>query len=97
MRETRCERAAHATRSGTEHVARAVLDAIAHDRADLLVSAWPMRALLAVQELAPRLAERIVGTTGAGEFFAGLRRIGNLGPPQERRTFDSDHAPFLVG
>jgi hypothetical protein len=36
-----------------------------------------MRALLAVQELAPRLAERIVAATAAGKSFAGLRQIGN--------------------
>jgi short-subunit dehydrogenase len=57
-----------------ERVTRALLDAIAHDRPDVLVSAWPMRPLLAIQELAPRLAERIVAATGAGKFFAELEQ-----------------------
>jgi short-subunit dehydrogenase len=52
-----------------ERVARAVIGAIAHDRADVLVTGWPMRPLLAVQELAPRAAERLVAATGAGRFF----------------------------
>ena len=29
-----------------------------------------MRPLLAIQELAPRIAERILATTGAPDFFA---------------------------
>lgn len=66
-----------------ERVARAVLDAIAHDRPDLLVSAWPMRPLLAVQELAPRLAERIVAATGAGKFFALLAEQSHRSAPSQ--------------
>ena len=66
-----------------ERVSRAVLDAIAHDRPDLLVSAWPMRPLLVVQELGPRLAERIVAATGASKFFALLvERSGRSTPSQ---------------
>ncbi len=53
-------------------VARAVVDAIKRDRPDLLVTGWPMRPLLALQELAPRTAERIVAATGAPGFFAQL-------------------------
>ena len=55
-----------------ELVARAVVEAITDDRPDVLVTGWPMRPLLAVQELAPRVAERIVSATGAPKFFALL-------------------------
>jgi short-subunit dehydrogenase len=55
-----------------ERVAQAVIEAIVDDRPDLLVTGWPMRPLLALQELAPRLAERIVQVTGAGRFFAAV-------------------------
>lgn len=55
-----------------ERVARAVIDAILDDRPDVLVTYWPMRPALAVQELAPRLADRITTATGAGKFFAKL-------------------------
>jgi short-subunit dehydrogenase len=66
-----------------ERVALAVLDAIAHDRPDVLVTAWPMRPLFALQELAPRLAERLVAVTGAGRFFALLvQRTGHNTQPQ---------------
>jgi short-subunit dehydrogenase len=70
-----------------ERVAHAVLEAIAHDRPDVLVSGWPMRPLLAVQELAPRLAERIVAATGAGTFFAHLEqsRRGAAAQPEGAR------------
>ena len=53
-----------------ERVAHAVLDAIAKDQPDVLITGWPMRPLLAIQEIAPRFAQRIVGATGAGTFFA---------------------------
>jgi short-subunit dehydrogenase len=64
-----------------ERVARAVVDAIVDDRPDVLVTGWPMRPLLAIQELAPRLAERIVRATGAGRFFAAVaERTGRSAP-----------------
>jgi short-subunit dehydrogenase len=53
-----------------ERVAHAVLDAIAKDQPDVLITGWPMRPLLAIQEIAPRFAQRIIGATGAGAFFA---------------------------
>ena len=37
-----------------ERVARAVLDAIVKDQPDVLITGWPMRPLLAIQEIAPR-------------------------------------------
>ncbi len=55
-----------------ETVATAVVEAIVHDRADVLVTGWPMRPLLAVQEIAPSLAARVVAATGASRFFATL-------------------------
>jgi short-subunit dehydrogenase len=64
-----------------ERVAGAVLDAIAHDRPDVLVTGWPMRPLLVLQELAPRLAERVVAATGAGRFFALLADRFDRGAP----------------
>jgi len=64
-----------------ERIARAVIDAILDDRPDVLVTYWPMRPLLAVQELAPRLADRITAATGAGKFFAKLvERTGRSTP-----------------
>lgn len=58
-----------------EHVAETVLDAIRNDRPDVLVTAWPMRPLLAVQEIAPRLAESIITAAGAGRFFSRLAEL----------------------
>lgn len=55
-----------------ERVATAVLRAIRTDLPELLVTAWPMRPLFALQELTPRLMDRIVVATGAPEFFARL-------------------------
>ncbi len=53
-----------------EAVADAVIRAIVRDTPDELITGWPMRPLLALQELAPRIAERIFAITGAPEFFA---------------------------
>ncbi len=58
-----------------EQVAETVLAAIRADRPDVLVTAWPMRPLLAVQEIAPRLAESIVTATGATRFFSRLAEL----------------------
>jgi short-subunit dehydrogenase len=55
-----------------ERVSRAVIDAIRGNRAEILVTGWPFRPLLALQELAPELAERIVLATGARDFFERL-------------------------
>ena len=66
-----------------ELVARAVVDAIVDDRPDVLVTAWPMRPLLAVQELAPRLANRIVRALRAGQFFARLAELTGRDSPSQ--------------
>ena len=83
-------------RSTFERVAHAVLDAIARDQPDVLITGWPMRPLLAMQELAPRIAERILATTGAPDFFAKVaeataRRSTRAGcdPPRSRRQTDA--------
>jgi NAD(P)-dependent dehydrogenase (short-subunit alcohol dehydrogenase family) len=64
-----------------ERVAAAVLTAIVHDRPDMLVTGWPMRPLLALQEISPRITERAVAMTGAGRFSRPARR-----PGRPRRT-----------
>ena len=68
-------------------VTAAVLDAVERDRPEVLVTALPMRPLLAVQELAPRVAERIVLGLGTARFFEGLaerrRRADILQPPPD--------------
>ncbi len=58
-----------------ERVSKAVIRAIAEDRPEILVTYVPMRPLLAVQEVAPRVAERIVALTGAKQFFARLSEL----------------------
>jgi short-subunit dehydrogenase len=55
-----------------ERVGRAVVRAITEDRPEILVSSLPLRPLFAIQELAPRVAERIVAATGAADFFEHL-------------------------
>lgn len=55
-----------------ERVVDAVIDSILQDRPDVLVTPWPMRPMLAIQELAPELAERIVAGLGPHDFFARL-------------------------
>jgi short-subunit dehydrogenase len=67
-----------------ERVTNTVLEAIENDRPDALVTAWPMRPLLALQELAPRLAERIVTATGASKFFVQLVARTNRSAPAQQ-------------
>ena len=67
-----------------ERVTLAVVEAITNDRPDTLVAAWPMRPLFALQELAPRLAERIVTATGASKFFAQLVERTNRSAPSQQ-------------
>jgi short-subunit dehydrogenase len=70
-----------------DRVADAVVHAVVADVPDTLITGWPMRPLLALQELAPRLAERIVGWTGAPRFFAGVAEATGRrpSPPAESR------------
>lgn len=67
-----------------ERVAQAVIDSILHDRVDVLVTPWPMRPLLAVQELAPKLAEQIIARLGVRDFFASVSELtGRSAPPRQ--------------
>jgi NAD(P)-dependent dehydrogenase (short-subunit alcohol dehydrogenase family) len=58
-----------------DRVADAVAQAITGDRPEMLVTGWPMRPLLAIQELAPRLAERVIVATGAPRFFRTVAEL----------------------
>jgi NAD(P)-dependent dehydrogenase (short-subunit alcohol dehydrogenase family) len=62
-----------------DRVADAVVQAITRDRPDMLVTGWPMRPLLAIQELAPRLAERVIVATGAPRFFRTVAELAGRG------------------
>jgi short-subunit dehydrogenase len=62
-----------------DRVADAVLRAITDDRPDMLITGWPMRPLLAIQELAPRVAERLVVATGAPTFFRTVAELAGRG------------------
>jgi short-subunit dehydrogenase len=53
-----------------DRVASAVVRVIREDRGEVIVAARPMRPLFVLQELAPRVAERITLATGARDFFA---------------------------
>jgi short-subunit dehydrogenase len=61
-------------------VAEAVVQAITGDRPDVLITGWPMRPLLVIQEFAPRLAERLVAATGAPRFFRTVSELVGRGP-----------------
>ncbi|MBK9137889.1 MAG: SDR family NAD(P)-dependent oxidoreductase [Verrucomicrobia bacterium] len=52
-----------------ERVAKAVIRAIRCDEAEVLVSKFPVRPILAVMALAPALGLRLVDWLGAHEFF----------------------------
>lgn len=53
----------------TEKVAQRVVEAIRDDRAELVESGAPIRPMLAVNQLAPRLIERAAPRFGVTEFF----------------------------
>lgn len=56
-------------------VADVVVQAITGDRPDMLTTGWPMRPLLAIQELAPRVAARLIVATGAPRFFRTVAEL----------------------
>jgi short-subunit dehydrogenase len=62
-----------------DRVADAVVRAITGDRPDMLTTGWPMRPLLAIQELAPRVAERLIVATGAPTFFRTIAELAGRG------------------
>jgi short-subunit dehydrogenase len=53
----------------TERIADRVVDAIRRDRPEVVDSGTPLRPILALAELAPRLVERIAPRFGANELF----------------------------
>jgi short-subunit dehydrogenase len=53
----------------TEKVADKVVEAIRHDRPEILESGSPVRPMLALGQIAPRLAERLVERIGGTEIF----------------------------
>lgn len=55
--------------SAPERVAAAVADAIAHDRADRIVAARPMRPLFALNALTPKAGDAAIVATGARRFL----------------------------
>jgi short-subunit dehydrogenase len=52
-----------------EKVADAVVEAIRHDRAEIIESGSPVRPLLALSQVAPGAVERLTERTGATELF----------------------------
>jgi short-subunit dehydrogenase len=53
----------------TEKVAAGVVEAIRHDRPEVVESGAPVRPMLALNQLAPRLIERAAPRIGVTEFF----------------------------
>ena len=62
-----------------DRVADAVVQAITGDRPDMLMTGWTMRPLLAIQELAPRIAERLILATCASRFFRTVAELAGRG------------------
>jgi short-subunit dehydrogenase len=60
-----------------DRVARAVVDAIARDKAEVLVTGAPTRPILAVAALFPRLAERVMKSTGVTRLSRGIAQRRN--------------------
>lgn len=58
--------------SRPEKVGAAVVSAIRSDRPDVIVNPRPMRPLLAIGELAPRLVERLVRRAGVDDLFRAI-------------------------
>jgi hypothetical protein len=50
-----------------------------------------MRPLLALQEVAPRLAERTVAATGASKFFVKLIERTNRSAPAQQPSSEAAH------
>jgi short-subunit dehydrogenase len=75
-----------------DRVAHAVVQAITRDRPDMLITGWPMRPLLAIQELMPRVAERLIFATGAPRFFQKLAELSGHNLAIGRAEI-ADHRP----
>jgi short-subunit dehydrogenase len=55
--------------SRPEQVSQAVLRAIESDAPEIIVNPLPVRPLIALNALAPRLGEWVIDRTGANKFF----------------------------
>jgi hypothetical protein len=75
-----------------DRVADAVVRAITGDRPDMLMTGWPMRPLLAIQELAPRVAERLIVATGAPTFFRTIAELTGRGLEIGKAESADNHA-----
>ncbi len=75
-----------------DRVADAVIHAITRNRPDVLVTGWPMRPLLAIQALMPKIAERLVVATGAPRFFRTVAELTGRGPVIENHQAVNDSA-----
>jgi short-subunit dehydrogenase len=75
-----------------DRVAEAVVQAITGDRPDMLVTGWPMRPLFAIQELAPRVAERLIAATGAPRFFRTVAELVGRGLVIDQAESADHHA-----
>jgi short-subunit dehydrogenase len=76
-------------------VADAVVQAITGDRPDILITGWPMRPLLAIQELAPRVAERLIVATGAPTFFRTVAELTGRGlAPDTSKNANHNTRPY---
>jgi short-subunit dehydrogenase len=70
-----------------EDVAGAVVDAIRRDLPEVIVSRRPVRPLLALQALAPRLGERALRRTGPDDVFRHMAQArGRAGEPLPREA-----------
>lgn len=70
--------------TGPEAVGRAVVRAIRRDKPEIVVNPTPMRPLLALYAVAPKLAERFVRWVGTDEVFRRMARARRRGREVER-------------
>jgi short-subunit dehydrogenase len=68
-------------------VATALVDAVVRDRAEVLVTARNVKPVLALQALAPNLAERLLRKTSPDEVFRHMAESrGRVGEPIEAKS-----------
>jgi NAD(P)-dependent dehydrogenase (short-subunit alcohol dehydrogenase family) len=60
-----------------ERVARAVVDAIGRDQAEVLVTGAPTRPVLAIAAVFPKLAEQLMRSTGVARLSRGIAQRRN--------------------
>jgi short-subunit dehydrogenase len=71
--------------SPPEAVARAIIRAIQNDLPEIIVNPVPVRPLLAIIALFPRLGEWIAGKLGTNRFFREVAEAGKRNPPASIR------------